>query len=75
MPQSEQFGKYVSAAFAKRNRAICPDREVGESQGEQEPHLGEREEERMDSTVKKGRFPGGKACKENLQSWYYFKFG
>ena len=41
-----------------------PDRKGGESQGEQEPHLGERKgdqsesngEERMDSTVKEGRF-------------------
>ena len=43
-----------------------PDRKVGESQGEREPHLGERgeserehEEERVDSTVKEGRFQGG----------------
>ena len=43
-----------------------PDRKAGESQGEREPHLGERgrskrehEKERVDSTVKKGRFQGG----------------
>ena len=44
-----------------------PDHEGGESQGGQEPHLGEREgserrheEERVDYTVKEGRFEGGK---------------
>ena len=44
-----------------------PDREWGESQGGREPHLGERggsEQghgvERVDSTMKEGRFQGGK---------------
>ena len=48
----------------------APDRKVGESQGEQEPHLGERGgserehgEERVDSTVKEGRFQGGEGEK------------
>ena len=43
-----------------------PDHEGGESQGGREPHLGESEgserehrEERVDSTVKEGRFQGG----------------
>ena len=31
-------GRYGRAAFAKRN--IAPNREVEESQGEREPHLG-----------------------------------
>ena len=58
------------ATFAKtkRKKAVCPDRNVGESQGEREPHLGEREgdqsgktlEERISSTVKGGRFQVGK---------------
>ena len=47
---------------------------MGESQGEREPHLGKRErigagEERMDSTVKKGRFQeseGGQAKRASL---------
>ena len=43
----------------------APDREVGESQGKQEPHLSEREgseqeheNKRVDSTVKEGTFQG-----------------
>ena len=38
-------GKDARAAFStrKRNRAICPDREMGESQGKREPHLVEKE--------------------------------
>ena len=36
-----------------------PDRKVGESQGEREPHLGEKERgSQVDSTVKKSRFQG-----------------
>ena len=45
-----------------------PDCKVGESQGEREPHLGERwrserehGEERVDFTVKEGRFQGEKS--------------
>ena len=47
----------------------APDRKVGKSQGEREPHLGERErggsgqeheEIRVDPTVEKDRFQGGK---------------
>ena len=42
----------------------APNRMVGESQGGQESHLSEREgdhgEERVDSTVKEGRFQVGK---------------
>ena len=43
VPQSEQV-QLRRATFAKRrrNRAICPDRKVGESKGERELHLGER---------------------------------
>ena len=40
-----------------------PDHDRGESQDGREPHLGESEEdgeERVDSTVNKGRFQGGK---------------
>ena len=36
-----------------------PDRKMAGSQGEREPHLGEREE-RVESTVKKDRSQGGK---------------
>ena len=54
---------------SRQSRA--PDREGGESQGERDLHLGEREEgserkhreERVDSTVKEGRFQGGEGGK------------
>ena len=64
-------GKYARAAFAKkkRNRAVSPEYQIvrGESQGEREPHLEEREGDQseskrkkgVDSTVKEGRFQGG----------------
>ena len=45
-----------------------PDHEGAESQGGREPQLGEREEdqreERVDSTVKEGRFQGGQGGKQ-----------
>ena len=53
----------------EQNRLFrVPDHEGGESQGGQEPHLGEREEDqsesmgrkRVDSTVNEGIFQGGK---------------
>ena len=65
-------GKNAGAAFAKRkgNRAVSPEHQImrgGESQGGREPHLVERGgserehgKERVDSTVKEGRFQGGK---------------
>ena len=42
----------------------------GEGQGGREPHLGEREreEKRVDSTVNKGRFQGGKGGKAKRAS-------
>ena len=50
----------VATERAVGKYARAPDCMVGESQGEREPHLGEREwehgEERVDSTVKEGRF-------------------
>ena len=49
---------YTRAAFAKRkrNKAVCPNHnhEVRESQGEQEPHLGKREEDQSWSIDRKG---------------------
>ena len=67
----------LQSRFAKKKRAICPDREVGESKGDQEPYLGERgesdwkhEEKRMDSTAKEGRFQGrggGQAKRTSLE--------
>ena len=46
----EAVGRYAGAALAKRerNRAVSPevpDRKAGESQGESEPHLSEKERE------------------------------
>ena len=59
----------------KKKKQNClskvPDREVGESQGEREPHLGEKEGNQngsmnskgVDSTVKEGRFQEGEGGK------------
>ena len=57
----ESSGKYAGAARAKRkrNKAICPKHQIvrGEDQGEQEPYLGEREEDQSGSMKKKGWNP------------------
>ena len=61
-------GKNAGAAFAKRkrNRAVCPDyqimrgRESRWARAASWRERGEHEEERVDSTVKRGRFQGGK---------------
>ena len=63
----------------KRNRAVSSEHHIirgGESQGEREPHLGERRgserehgEERVDSRVKEGKFQGeerGEATRASL---------
>ena len=49
--------KYARAALAKRkrNRAVCPDHQYHEGGGSEREHG----EERVDSTVKEGRFQGG----------------
>ena len=67
----EAVGKYAGSAFAKRkrNRAVCPKHQImrGESRWTRaapwrERRRSEREHgvERMNSTVKEGKFQGGK---------------
>ena len=56
VPQNEQLANTPESPFAKRKRAILPrspDREMGKSQGEREPHLGEREGDRSRSMGRK----------------------
>ena len=51
-------GRYARAAVAKRKTNSClsraPDRKVGESQGEREPHLGEIEKIKSETWRGKG---------------------
>ena len=50
-------GKDARASFAKSKRTICPDHQIVRCEKEREPHIGDRGgSERVDSTVKKGRF-------------------
>ena len=54
-------GKYAGATLAKskRNRAVSPEYQIeeGESQGEREPHLGEKEGDQSRSMTRKGWTP------------------
>ena len=52
MPQSEQLAR-TPARFAKRNRAITPDRGMGESQSERELHFGKKEKDQSGSMKRK----------------------
>ena len=79
VPQRERaLEKYTRAAFAKRNRAVCPEHQVvrwdrvkvSESRTLARKRGSEREhgKERVDSTVKEGRFQGGKGVQARRAS-------
>ena len=68
-PRREQMASRPCQKQKKQSRlSKAPDHEMGESQGGRQPHLGKREGEserehggeRVDSTVKEGRFQGVK---------------
>ena len=81
VPQREQLTSMPNRPCQKEKKqsrlSKTPNRDVGESQDEREPHIGEREggaewkhrEERVDYQVKEGRFrgeEGGKARRASL---------